>query len=129
MSDSLEEARLKGLEDKDGDASSKGNAVFSFVGPGFVGVCLEWGAARSRCFVVNVYSKCSLAEKRQLWRRRFTWVQPYGGAASRLAWFLVSEGWLDAWGEVSQWVLPRDVSDHCPLVLRYLAQLWGLKPF
>jgi hypothetical protein len=43
--------------------------VFSFFGPGFVGVCLEWGASRSRCFVVNVYFKCPLAEKRQLWSK------------------------------------------------------------
>jgi hypothetical protein len=49
--------------------SSKGNAVFSFFGPGFVGVCLEWGASRSRCFVVNVYFKCPLAEKRQVWSK------------------------------------------------------------
>ncbi|GAU38725.1 hypothetical protein TSUD_396540 [Trifolium subterraneum] len=139
-----------------------GNAVFSFCGPGFVGVCLEWGVARSRCFVVNVYSKCSFAEKRILWSnlvnhrrnllgdvwcvvgdfnavldpserrggvgqsamridremrefgefislmnlldlpllgRRFTWFQPNGGAVSRLDRFLVSKGWLDAWGE------------------------------
>ncbi|GAU42407.1 hypothetical protein TSUD_324620 [Trifolium subterraneum] len=49
------------------DAIVIGNAVFSFCGPGFVGVCLEWGVARSRCFVVNVYSKGSFAEKKILW--------------------------------------------------------------
>jgi hypothetical protein len=29
----------------------------------------------------------------------------------------------------SLWALDRDVSDHCPLVLRYSSQLWGPKPF
>jgi hypothetical protein len=172
--------------------SSKGNAVYSFSGLGYVGVCLEWGVAKSRCFVVNIYSKCSLPEKRTLWNslvksrrafsgdvwcvvgdfnavldpserrggvglsstrydremlefadfvssmdlidlpllgRRFTWFQPSGGAMSRLDRFLVTGGWLDMWGVASQWALPRDVSDHCPIVLRYLDQLWGPKPF
>ncbi|MCH88892.1 RNA-directed DNA polymerase (Reverse transcriptase), partial [Trifolium medium] len=33
------------------------------------------------------------------------------------------------WGEPSQWALARDVSDHCPIILRYSSQLWGPKPF
>jgi hypothetical protein len=61
--------------------------------------------------------------------RRFTWFQPNGGAMSRLDRFLISEGWWDLWGEPSQWALARDVSDHCPIVLRYSSQLWGPKPF
>jgi nicotinamide riboside transporter PnuC len=44
--------------------SSKGKSVFSFVGPGFVGVCLYWGVASARCFIINVYSKCTLGGKR-----------------------------------------------------------------
>jgi hypothetical protein len=49
--------------------SSKGQAVFSFSGLGFVGVCLEWGTSRKHCFVVNVYSKCSLVDKREMWEK------------------------------------------------------------
>jgi len=49
--------------------SSRGRPVFSFSGPGFVGVCLEWGVLRHRCFIVNVYSKCSLAMKRLMWEK------------------------------------------------------------
>jgi hypothetical protein len=157
-----------------------------------VGVCLEWGVLRSHCFVVNVYSKCSLAEKREMWEklillkgsfggdgwcvagdfnsvlheserrgtpfgtgnspvseirdfssfvhemglldfpllgRMFTWCQPNGGAMSRLDRFLLSGGWWDLWGEATQWALPRDVSDHSPVVLRYSSQIWGPKPF
>ncbi|MCH93657.1 LINE-1 reverse transcriptase like, partial [Trifolium medium] len=33
------------------------------------------------------------------------------------------------WGAVSLWGLKRDVSDHCPLVLRYDNHDWGPKPF
>jgi len=41
--------------------------IFSFSGDGFVGVCLEWGVLATRCFVVNIYSKCDLVAKRRLW--------------------------------------------------------------
>jgi hypothetical protein len=40
--------------------------VFTFVGEGFVGVCLEWGVLKQICFVVNVYAKCDLNAKRRL---------------------------------------------------------------
>jgi hypothetical protein len=172
--------------------SSKGQAVFSFSGLGFVGVCLEWGTSRKHCFVVNVYSKCSLADKREMWEKLlvlkaslggeawcvagdfncvlheserrgtpfgssnllgseirdfstfvdrmglkdfpllgklFTWCQSNGGAMSRLDRFLLSAGWWDFWGEATQWALPRDVSDHSSVVLRYSSHLWGPKPF
>jgi hypothetical protein len=41
--------------------------LFSFTGDGFVGVCIEWGASRRICFMVNVYAKCDLVAKRRLW--------------------------------------------------------------
>lgn len=59
--------------------SSKGRAIFSFAGPGFVGVCLEWGVLRTPCFVVNVYSKCSLADKRELWQKLLAFKHSMGG--------------------------------------------------
>lgn len=53
--------------------------------------------------------------------RKFTWVRP-NGSQSRLDRFLVSEGWLEAWGEVSQWALNRDIFDHYPIILSYSTQ-------
>jgi hypothetical protein len=41
--------------------------IFTFIGEGFVGVCLEWGVVKKVCFVVNVYAKCELNAKRRLW--------------------------------------------------------------
>jgi exonuclease III len=43
--------------------------IFSFVGEGLVGVCLEWGPLKRRCLVVNVYSKCHLLGKQRLWEK------------------------------------------------------------
>jgi hypothetical protein len=47
--------------------NSNSNLIFTFIGEGFVGVCLEWGVKKSICFIVNVYSKCDLVAKRRLW--------------------------------------------------------------
>jgi len=41
--------------------------VDSFGDEGYVGVTLDWGVAKTRCVVVNVYSKCDLPTKRRLW--------------------------------------------------------------
>lgn len=42
---------------------------------------------------------------------------------------LLSDGWWEVWGIASQWDIPRDVSDHCALILMYFNRLWGSKPF
>ncbi|MCH94158.1 LINE-1 reverse transcriptase like, partial [Trifolium medium] len=168
------------------------SVVFTFTGSGFAGVCLDSLQDQSRCFVINVYAKCLLAEKRRLWDeilmsrrgfgsgcwcvvsdfnsvreeserrgvgdgpsngqvremaefdrfledlelvdlpligRRFTWFHPNGIAMSRLDRVLLSNEWLFKWGNPIVRVLPREVSDHCPLVVRYGNLDWGPKPF
>jgi len=45
---------------------SKGNTIFSFLGTCFLGVCVDCGVLKSICFVVNLYAKGSLREKRKL---------------------------------------------------------------
>jgi len=30
----------------------------------------------------------------------------------------ITEEWSDFWGSVVFWALPREVSDHCPVVLK-----------
>lgn len=61
--------------------------------------------------------------------RRFTWVRPNGSQMSRLDIILVSPSWFDKWSGFVQEVLQRDISDHCPLLLRISYQNWGPKPF
>jgi hypothetical protein len=48
---------------------------------------------------------------------------------SRIDRILISDVWASRWGEVALWALPRDVSDHCPLILKYSLNDWGPKPF
>lgn len=57
--------------------------------------------------------------------RRFTWYHPNGRSMSCIDRMLISEEWAHVWGENSLWVLPRDVSDHCPLMLKNEGWSWG----
>lgn len=61
--------------------------------------------------------------------KRFTWFKPDGSAMSRVGRFLLSEGWINMWSISAQWVRVRDVSDHCPIMLKGENTNWGPKPF
>lgn len=60
--------------------------------------------------------------------RKYTWYRP-NGQARRIDRFLVSSDWLMHWPNCELLGLNRDISDHCPLLLRSAAQDWGPKPF
>ncbi|WJX28141.1 hypothetical protein P8452_16895 [Trifolium repens] len=53
--------------------------VFTFIGDGFVGVCLDTVDESKRCFIVNVYAKCNIRAKRQLWRDIIMSKRGFGG--------------------------------------------------
>ncbi|XP_057444637.1 uncharacterized protein LOC130736879 [Lotus japonicus] len=61
--------------------------------------------------------------------KKFTWFRPNNQAQSRLDRFLVSVEWNDFWPKCSQLVLDRNISDHCPIMLRQQFDNWGPKPF
>ena len=61
--------------------------------------------------------------------RRFTWYHPNGRSMSMIDRMLVSEEWGNVWGDNALWVLPRDVSDHCPSVLKNGGWSWEPTPF
>ncbi|PNX57396.1 cytochrome p450, partial [Trifolium pratense] len=44
---------------------------------------------------------------------------PNGISMSIIDRMLVSDDWSVLWNNPSLWVLPRSVSDHCPIVVRY----------
>jgi hypothetical protein len=66
---------------------SAASFIFSFSGDGFVGVCLDWGVHKKRCFIVNIYSKCDLSSKRLLWENLLLVKNEYG----RGAWCLLGD--------------------------------------
>ena len=57
------------------------NLLFSFQRDDYVGLCLEWGMEKTRCVVINVYSKCDLAAKRRLWEKLAEERESRGGRA------------------------------------------------
>ncbi|MCI06900.1 transposon TX1 putative 149 kDa protein, partial [Trifolium medium] len=48
---------------------------------------------------------------------------------SRIDRVLASGDWLALGENPALWVLPRSISDHCPLVFRFNVVNWGPKPF
>ncbi|KAK7281208.1 hypothetical protein RIF29_08984 [Crotalaria pallida] len=61
--------------------------------------------------------------------RRFTYYQAGGVAMSRIDRIMVSNEWLSYWPSTSQWAIPREFSDHCPILLKYQKPASGPKPF
>jgi len=54
--------------------------------------------------------------------KKFTWYKSDGSAKSRLDTILVSEEWLQVWPMSKQYVQPREVSDHCAIVVKSWAK-------
>nr|KYP41921.1 hypothetical protein KK1_036692 [Cajanus cajan] len=61
--------------------------------------------------------------------RSFTWFRPNGKAISRIDRILISREWWSAWENCVQFVLDRNIFDHCPLMLSQKKVDWGPKPF
>ncbi|KAL5142373.1 Cleavage and polyadenylation specificity factor subunit 2 [Glycine soja] len=59
----------------------------------------------------------------------YTWIRPNARVKSRLDRFLVSDQWLLSWPDSTHYTLPRDFSDHCPIILQTKKVDWGPKPF
>lgn len=59
--------------------SDLADAVFSFSGRGFVGVCAKWKTSNNICFLVNVYSPCDFDGKKELWKDLLLCKRCFGG--------------------------------------------------
>jgi len=60
---------------------------YSIVVEGLVGVCLDCGVERKRCFVVNFYSNCDLSKNKILWEKLVVLRNSLGGGA----WCFISD--------------------------------------
>ncbi|XP_071694365.1 uncharacterized protein [Rutidosis leptorrhynchoides] len=61
--------------------------------------------------------------------KKFTRISDDGVKFSKLDWFLVSDDFLSLWEDLSIVSLERNLSDHCPLVLRDMVLDYGPRPF
>nr|KYP65076.1 hypothetical protein KK1_019694 [Cajanus cajan] len=116
------------------------------MGPGYLGLEGIWKQDGHRIVIVNVYAPSGdhgavdreefnsfildmELEDIQVVGRKFTWYRPNGMARSKLDRFLISNGWATAWPGSTQFILSRNVSDHCPILLKVANLEWGPKPF
>lgn len=61
--------------------------------------------------------------------REFTWYKHNLRAMSRIDRFLLSDTWMQQWSNLTKWALFKDISYHCPLVLKKHDVDWGPRPF
>jgi len=61
--------------------------------------------------------------------KKYTWYKENGTTKSRLDKVLLSDVWLRKWPMGKQYVQPREVSDHCAIVVKCLAKDWGPRSF
>lgn len=58
--------------------------------------------------------------------RKYTWYREDGLTVNRLGIFLVSEEWIQQWLYCTLWCLPKNLLDHCVIILwrrRYIRDL------
>ena len=60
---------------------------------------------------------------------KYTWYKENGTAKSRIDRVLVSLEWMEHWSDSKQFILDRQVSDHCALLIKQVTIDWGPKPF
>ncbi|KAL5180906.1 Exocyst complex component SEC6 [Glycine soja] len=93
-----------------------------------VSSCQTEGNSSSMVEFNSWISDMALEEVRSI-GRNFTWYRPNGSVMRKLDRFFLSDNWLDHWPDTTQFVLDRDFSDHCPILLRSKIIDWGPKPF
>ncbi|XP_057425694.1 uncharacterized protein LOC130719065 [Lotus japonicus] len=93
------------------------------------GVAMGVSSQRREMFEFNNFIESMEMLDLPLAGRKFTWCRPNGRAQSRIDRFLVSPDWIALWPNCSVLGLNRDISDHCPLLLRSKITDWGPKPF
>ena len=61
--------------------------------------------------------------------KKYTWYKTNITTKSRLDKVLVSEEWLRNWPMAKQYILAREVSDHCAIMVKCMSRDWGPRPF
>lgn len=61
--------------------------------------------------------------------KSYTWYRPNGSARNKIDKVLVSMEWFAVWPRSTQFVLERNVSDHCLIVVKTKLIDWGPRPF
>jgi len=61
--------------------------------------------------------------------KKYTWFKSNGSAKSTLDRVLLYEDWIHVWPICKQYLQPREILDHCAMVVKSLVKDWGPRPF
>ncbi|KAL5150740.1 hypothetical protein HKD37_13G037303 [Glycine soja] len=61
--------------------------------------------------------------------RKFTWYRPNGRARSKLDRMMTTRDWFTMWPGSTQYILDRNIPDHCPIFVKNNCVDWGPKSF
>ena len=89
----------------------------------------ERGSQKSEIKGFNSFIESNLLVELPLVGKKFTWFKANGTSKSRLDRVLVSDEWLQKWPMGKQYIQPREVSDHCAIVVKCVSKDWGPRPF
>ncbi|KVH96764.1 Endonuclease/exonuclease/phosphatase [Cynara cardunculus var. scolymus] len=127
----LQESHLKDEVDFDSSNLSGVKVDFAIL-DGFVAVWGRWVSYSIPCGFINVYAPQSSVSKLRFndfirdsglievrsGGRKFTKMSANGAKHSKLDKYLVSSNFLSHWPMPSAMILPRYLSDHCPILFR-----------
>jgi len=89
----------------------------------------ERGSQKKEIIGFNNFIESNFLVELPLVGKKYTWYRANGTTKSRLDRVLVSEEWLRKWPMAKQYILPREVSDHCTIVVKCRSRDWEPKPF
>jgi len=87
------------------------------------------GDQSSEIFGFNSFIGSNLLLDLLIVGKKYMWFKSNGSTKSRPDRVLVSQEWLQKGPMCKQYVLRREVSDHCALVVKTVDKDWGPKPF
>jgi len=89
----------------------------------------ERGSQKNEIKGFNNFIERNLLVELSVVDKKYTWFKANGTTKSRLDRVLVSDDWLQKWPMGKQYIQPREVSDHCAIVMKCVSKDCGPKPF
>jgi len=89
----------------------------------------ERGSQKKEISGFNNFIESNSLVELSLVGKKYSWYKVNGTAKIRIDRVLVTDEWLREWPMAKQYILPREVSDHCAIVVKCLMKDWGPRPF
>ncbi|XP_068461724.1 uncharacterized protein [Phaseolus vulgaris] len=87
------------------------------------------GSQKSEIFGFNNFIDRNLLVEFPVVGKKYAWYKSNVSAKIRIDRVLVFDDWLQQWPMGKQYILSREISDHCVIVVKSSVKDWGPKPF